>query len=119
MADIGNWFNSLPRFTRYWFGGTVALSLLGRFGLVPPHLLILNYDLVINRFQVNILHNALKMIYNQQANDDDGIFFFQIWRPITALLFYPISPQTGFHFLINLYFLVNYSKLLETGIVFS
>jgi len=90
MADVGDWFKSLPQFTRYWFGGTVGASLLARFGILPPQLLVLTYELFINRFQ--------------------------IWRPITALFFYPISPQTGFHFLINLYFLVNYSKLLETGV---
>jgi hypothetical protein len=33
---------------------------------------------------------------------------FHIWRPVTALFYYPLSPQTGFHFLINLYFLYNY-----------
>lgn len=93
MDDVSTWFNSLPKFTRYWFGGTVALSLLGRFGILHPQYLILTYDLFINHFQ--------------------------IWRPITALFFYPISPQTGFHFLINLYFLVNYSKLLESGVFAS
>lgn len=36
---------------------------------------------------------------------------FQIWRPVTALLFYPAS----FQLLINLFFLVNYSQLLENG----
>jgi len=89
MGDVAIWFNSLPQFTRYWFGGTVAVSLLGRFGLLPIQYLILAYTPFIEQFQ--------------------------IWRPITALFFYPISPQTGFHFLINLYFLVNYSKLLENG----
>jgi len=93
MADVGDWFKSLPMFTRYWFGGTVAVSLLGRFGLLPPQLLVLVYELFVNKFQ--------------------------IWRPVTALFFYPISPNTGFHFLINLYFLVNYSKLLETGVYAS
>ena len=44
------------------------------------------------------------------------IITFQIWRPFTALFYYPLSPQTGFHFLINLYFLYNYSLRLETGI---
>jgi len=90
MAEIADWFKSLPFFTRYWFGGTVALSLAGRFGLLPAQLLILNYH----------------QIFSQ----------FQIWRPVTALLFYPISPQTGFHFLLNCYFLINYSKLLENGV---
>lgn len=39
----------------------------------------------------------------------------QIWRPLTALFFYPISPSTGFHFLINCYFLYTYSQRLEMG----
>ena len=41
--------------------------------------------------------------------------FFQIWRPITCVLFYPISGPRGFHYLINLYFLYSYSIRLETG----
>lgn len=40
---------------------------------------------------------------------------FQIWRPITSVFFYPLAPSTGFHFLINCYFLYNYSLRLETG----
>jgi len=90
MEDVSAWFRALPQFTRYWFGGTVALSLLGRFGIVSPYYLILEYH--------DVFHN------------------FQLWRLLTCLLFYPISPKTGFHFLINLYFLINYSKLLETGV---
>jgi derlin-1 len=90
MAEIQGWFNGLPRFTRYWFGGTVALSLAARFGIIPAQWMVLSADRFLNKFE--------------------------IWRPITALFFYPISPQTGFHFLINLYFLVNYSRNLETGV---
>jgi len=88
MAEVADWFNSLPLFTRTWFGGTVGLSLAGRFGIIPMQWLILNY--------VRLFHH------------------FEIWRPLTSLFFYPITPQTGFHFLINCYFLVNYSKRLET-----
>ena len=40
---------------------------------------------------------------------------FQIWRPLTAVFYYPISPGTGFAYLINLYFLYSYSNRLETG----
>ena len=40
---------------------------------------------------------------------------FQIWRPLTAVFYYPISPMTGFAYLINLYFLYSYSTRLETG----
>jgi len=89
-GDIQEWFKSLPIFTRYWFGLTVAFTLLGRFSLLNPHWLMLTWDTFITKFH--------------------------IWRPATALFWYPLSPQTGFHFLINLYFLYNYSLRLETGI---
>lgn len=89
-GDIQDWFKSLPLFTRYWFGGTILFTLLGRFGLLQPAWLVLYLEPLIHRFQ--------------------------IWRPFTALFYYPLSPQTGFHFLINLYFLYNYSLRLETGI---
>ena len=52
---------------------------------------------------------------------------FHIWRPVTALFYYPLSPQTGFHFLINLYFLYNYrlvktqhrNNIIKTCFIFS
>jgi len=47
---------------------------------------------------------------------DEFINRFHIWRPVTALFYYHLTPSTGFHFLINLYFLYNYSLRLETGI---
>ncbi|CAB3362632.1 Hypothetical predicted protein [Cloeon dipterum] len=89
MADVGEWFKNLPRFTRWWLGLTVGFTLLGRFGLLSPQLLYLQYESFVHKFQ--------------------------IWRAATALFFYPLSPGTGFHFLINLYFLYNYSLRLETG----
>ncbi|XP_019327053.1 PREDICTED: derlin-1 [Aptenodytes forsteri] len=39
----------------------------------------------------------------------------QIWRPITATFFFPVGPGTGFLYLVNLYFLYQYSSRLETG----
>jgi len=88
MSDLGDWYRSVPRFTRAWFTGTVTLTLLGRFGLLNPLNLILLYD-------------AVKK--------------FQVWRLVTSVLYYPLTPQTGFHYLINLYFLYNYSRRLEEG----
>ncbi|XGW21535.1 hypothetical protein V3C99_004473 [Haemonchus contortus] len=90
MSDLGTWFRSVPIVTRYWFAISVVLPLLGRFGLINPMWMYLDWDLVVYRFH--------------------------FWRPITALLFYPVSPQTGFHWLLMLYFLYNYSKNLETGV---
>jgi len=88
--DFGDWYRSIPQITRYWFSGSVILPLMGKIGIFSPLTMILDYYL---------------LIYN-----------FHIWRPITALLYYPISPQTGFHYLLNLYFLYSYSTRLETGI---
>jgi len=89
MSDIQYWFKSLPIFTRHWFGLTVLFTLLGRFSLVPPSLLILTWETFITKFH--------------------------IWRAVTALFLYP----TSFHFLVNLYFLYNYSLRLETGIFYA
>ncbi|XP_042886204.1 derlin-1-like [Penaeus japonicus] len=88
MGDIQQWFSSLPPMTRTWFGGTIALSLLGRFNMPSPYWLILDYGAVVHGFQ--------------------------IWRLVTCVFFY--SVQRGFHFLITLYFLYSYSLRLETGL---
>lgn len=90
MSDIGSWFQSLPFFTRYWFALSIAIPLLGRFGLLSPSYLILEYSAFIRHFQ--------------------------IWRPVTALFFFPLGPNTAFAYLLNLYFLYNYSVRLETGL---
>jgi len=90
MSDISTFFNSLPFFTKYWFTLSIAVPLLGRFGLLNPAFLILEYNAFIHRFQ--------------------------IWRPITALFFYPLGPNTAFSYMLNLYFLYNYSVRLETGL---
>ena len=49
-TDIQDWFKSLPVFTRYWFGGTLLFSLLGRFGLLYPEWLILSWETFITKF---------------------------------------------------------------------
>ncbi|BET00338.1 Der1-like family [Nesidiocoris tenuis] len=89
MSDFSTWFKSIPFVTRHWLAFTVGLTLIGKFGIVGGQHLILWYEPFINQFQ--------------------------IWRPITALFYYPLSPKTGFHFLINCYFLYNYSVRLETS----
>ncbi|BFZ12902.1 hypothetical protein BsWGS_15941 [Bradybaena similaris] len=86
--DIGDWYRSIPQITKYWFTGSVVVPLIGRLGILNPLWFILNFDLF--------------------------FYKFQIWRPITAALFYPISGPRGFHFLMNLYFLYSYSTRLET-----
>lgn len=54
MGDIQQWFSSLPPMTRTWFGGTIALSLLGRFNMPSPYWLVLDYSAVVHGFQVRI-----------------------------------------------------------------
>ncbi|XP_033626893.1 derlin-1-like [Asterias rubens] len=90
QSDIGDWYRGIPLITRGWFTGSVVVPLLAKFGILNPMWLILNFHQVVYRFQ--------------------------IWRPITALFFYPITPMTGFHYLIQLFFLYSYSNRLERGI---
>lgn len=52
MAEIADWFRSLPVFTRYWFGLSVVFPVLGRFRLVNPQHLVLSYDHFVRGFQV-------------------------------------------------------------------
>uniref|UniRef100_A0A1B6E1M1 Derlin n=1 Tax=Clastoptera arizonana TaxID=38151 RepID=A0A1B6E1M1_9HEMI len=89
MGDFSDIFNSIPFFTRWWLALTFGFSLLGRFSVLDYEKLILEPEGLIRGFQ--------------------------IWRPISSLFYYPITPNTGFHFLFNCYFLYNYSIKLETG----
>lgn len=85
MGDVVDWFNSMPPMTRYWFGGTLVFSLIGRFALINSYRFILDYHLLFHKFQ--------------------------LWRPVTALFYHPV----GLHFLMLLYILYKYSLKLETG----
>src|SRR2546426_219239 len=113
MSDIGDWFRSLPIFTRYWFALSIVFPLLGRMGLVSPYYLILN-EFFIKKFQVCTRNENYKFSCSSNLIASFSSFL-QLWRPVTALFYYPITPQTGFHYLMNLYFLYNYSVRLETG----
>lgn len=88
MSDIQTWYKQVPIFTRLWLTGTVGISLLARFGILPAQYLILQQYPLFKQFQ--------------------------LWRPMTAVFFYPLNPSTGFHFMLNCFFLYNYSKQLET-----
>lgn len=87
MSDAGQWYRSLPRFTRYWLTATVSLTLLGRFGILPMKYTFLSTPLVFQHLQ--------------------------IWRCITSLFVYPLTGPSGFHYLINCYFITQYSGRLE------
>ncbi|GAB5584213.1 derlin-3 isoform X2 [Prionailurus iriomotensis] len=91
MSDIGDWFRSIPAITRYWFAATVAVPLVGKLGLISPAYFFLWPEAFLYRFQ--------------------------IWRPITATFYFPVGPGTGFLYLVNLYFLYQYSTRLETGLL--
>nr|XP_022286199.1 derlin-1-like isoform X2 [Crassostrea virginica]XP_022345837.1 derlin-1-like isoform X2 [Crassostrea virginica] len=88
--DIGDWYRGIPQMTKYWFTGSVIVPLAAKIGIVSGMSLILIFE---------------KVVYS-----------FQIWRPITSVLFFPLSGPGGFHYLMNLYFLYSYSTRLETGI---
>ncbi|KAF7639659.1 Derlin [Meloidogyne graminicola] len=90
MGDFGEWYRSIPIITRYWFTGATVIPLMGRFGLFSPYLMLLDFELF--------------------------FYKFQLWRPLTALFYYPVTPQTGFHWLLMCYFLYNYSKDTETSV---
>ncbi|EDW87304.1 derlin-1 [Drosophila yakuba] len=85
--DAGVWYRSLPRFTRYWLTATVVLSMLCRFDVLPLHWLHLDRSAVFGKLQ--------------------------LWRCVTSLFVFPISSNTAFHFLINCFFIVQYSSKLE------
>ncbi|XP_023266218.1 derlin-1 [Seriola lalandi dorsalis] len=89
MSDIGDWFRSIPLITRSWFAASIAVPFIGKLGLVDFRHLMLVPELVYNKFH--------------------------LWRPVTATLYFPITPNTGFLYLVNLYFLYHYSSRLETG----
>ena len=88
-SDFSDWYKSIPQITRYWFSGSVIVPLIARFGIISGQTMLLQFEPFINKFQ--------------------------FWRPVTAAFFYPIMPQTGFSYLINLYFLYSYSSRLETS----
>jgi len=88
--DIGDWFRGIPIITRWWFVSSIIFPLLGKIGLLHPFYMILDFDMV--------------------------VYKFQIWRLITSIIYFPLGPGTGFHYLINLYFLYSYSTRLESGV---
>jgi len=83
--EIGEFIKNIPPVTRFLFLGTFGLTVLANLTPIIP-------------FQYLLL--TPRAIWN-----------FEIWRFITCFLF---GGQLGFHFLMRLYFLYNYSKNLES-----
>lgn len=121
MTDIAVWYKSLPFFTKYWLTLTVGISLIARFGLISNFWLFLDSEFVFRKFQVSDFDqkkpSAKVHLYRCQFGICLIVLFvgcyLQIWRLVTCVFFYPINPATGFHFMLNCYFLYNYSLRLE------
>ncbi|KAH8412344.1 hypothetical protein KR009_001388 [Drosophila setifemur] len=87
---IVQWYRSLPRFTRFWFTTTVVMSCIAaRFEFLPIQWLSLE------TYWVFVMG--------------------EWWRCITSLFAYPIDSSTAWHFMVNCYFIVQYSGKLEKG----
>lgn len=111
MTDISVWYKNIPVFTKYWLSLTAGFSLLARFGVLQGHWLHLSPYFITHKFQVSSIDysNHPSAFISFQM-----IVKFQIWRLATCVFYYPLNPATGFHFLLNCYFLYNYSIRLET-----
>ncbi|CAF0732832.1 unnamed protein product [Didymodactylos carnosus] len=83
--ELGQWYNSIPPITRTWFTGSVIVPVAARLGLIRPQNLVLFLDPLVKHFQ--------------------------LWRLLTAVLYFPM----GFNYLINLFFIYQYSTRLETS----
>lgn len=103
MSEFSTWYKQVPQFTRYWLTATLGFSVLAKLGIIPAGLLYLDSTLVFQKFQVICL-SIIRWFQVKIL-----LYLFQIWRLLTSLFFYP----TGFHFLMNCFFLYNYSSRLE------
>jgi hypothetical protein len=52
MAEIQNWWNELPPVTKWFFGVSVATTLLTNFGVFEAPRLILSLNPIVSEFQV-------------------------------------------------------------------
>lgn len=86
QSEVGEWFRSVPTVTRFLFTSTLALTLAANFGIVRPDYLLLTTT---------------------------AFTKFEFWRILTCFTF---GGRLGFGFVMNLYFLYQYSSLLENGI---
>ena len=106
IMDPQEWYATMPKVTRFLFTGALVTTLAGNFGLVSPYTLLLNFSAIYNKFEVRgcccSSHCTALIRHHCQ----------QIWRLLTGVFFF---GKLGFPFLINLYFLYNYSSQLEKG----
>ncbi|CAF1203416.1 unnamed protein product [Rotaria sp. Silwood1] len=83
--DLGQWYKSIPSITRAWFTGSIIVPVAARLRVVNPFYLVLAVNRIIKHFE--------------------------IWRLLTAILY----CRMDFGYLINLYFIYQYSTRLETS----
>ncbi|KAJ3020423.1 Derlin 1, partial [Thoreauomyces humboldtii] len=86
VEEISLFYNGMPVVTRSLFAGTLGLSLAAGLKVIQPHQLLFIPSYIFTKYQ--------------------------IWRLVTAYLWQPL----GFPFLMNLYFLYQQSRALETGL---
>ena len=86
-TDIGEWYQGIPKVTKFLFTSSFMLTVAANFNVLSHRNLIFHWP----------------SIYNG----------FEFWRLATCFFDF---GKLGFPFLINLYFLYNYSIRLETGI---
>jgi len=83
MAELQQWWSGLPPVTRFYFGVSVATTLLTHFGVFDPYRLVL----------------LLEPIYKE----------FQIWRLFSPFALHFL----GLPFLMNMMFLLRFGQSLE------
>lgn len=85
MADIQEWYRSIPPFTRTWFSLSLGTTVMGR--LVPS---------VLSFYSAALTPAVVTKL--------------QVWRLATATFYYPIfSPNAVMHYLTLLYFMYQVS----------
>ena len=50
-SGAGEWFNSLPLITRYWFASSIVVTCAYVFGFIHPSFFVAKHKLLINKFQ--------------------------------------------------------------------
>jgi len=87
---IGEWFNSLPIITRYWFGASMILTLTVNFEIISVWSVIYSWDSIKSKFE--------------------------LWRILSPFCY---AGSFSFNTLITLYMLVTFSKQYEAGIPYN
>ena len=88
MAEIKQWFMSMPPITRAWFGVSVALPIIGRFGILNPYFMILTQD-VIYKLQASEEPSGLKTNYQLMKC---LIFFTAVMETNYSNILLPANP---------------------------